>query len=65
VAAVSGRCRKILGHASVETMQRYAKLSDEAVLREAANGLLCTLQTARGALRNSQHVKHRGPSVAL
>ena len=26
----------VLGHASITTTQRYAKLSDEAVMREAA-----------------------------
>ena len=28
--------QQILGHASIETTQRYARLSDEAVMREAA-----------------------------
>jgi len=27
--------QQILGHASIETTQRYARLSDEAVMREA------------------------------
>ena len=28
--------QQILGHASIETTQRYARLADEAVMREAA-----------------------------
>jgi len=28
--------QQVLGHASITTTQRYAKLSDEAVMREAA-----------------------------
>ena len=28
--------QQVLGHASIETTQRYARLSDEAVMREAA-----------------------------
>ncbi len=34
--------QQILGHASIETTQRYARLSDEAVMREAARiGGMC------------------------
>jgi len=32
----SASMQQVLGHASITTTQRYAKLSDEAVMREAA-----------------------------
>lgn len=38
--------QQILGHASIETTQRYARLSDEAVMREARR-LVCQVGDAQ------------------
>jgi len=35
-ASTSLRVQQVLGHASIETTQRYARLSDEAVMSEAS-----------------------------
>ena len=44
--------QQILGHASIETTQRYARLTDEVVMREAER-----LEGTRGSQRGSQDVK--------
>ncbi len=47
--------QQILGHASIETTQRYARLTDEVVMREAMR-----LEGTRGSQRGSQATKVSG-----
>ena len=45
-----GALRQALGHASIETTQRYARMSDEVVMREAerlAAGMGATMRVGR------------------